>query len=69
VGAFEDYDGGPFTAGVQTLTHTITLSQDGSGFTNDATVQFADFSGNPVFPPTGLCVCCRDARPVRKWGD
>jgi hypothetical protein len=47
------FTGGPFTAGVQTLTHNITLAQDGNTFTDDATNQFADFSGNPVFPPAG----------------
>ena len=47
------FTGGPFTAGVQTLTHNITVSQDGKTFTDDATNQFADFSGNPVLPPAG----------------
>lgn len=39
------FTGGPFTAGTQKLTHTITLDNDADFFTDDATVQFFDTAG------------------------
>jgi hypothetical protein len=47
------FAGGPFTSGLQTLRHTITLAQDGATFADHATVQFADFNGNTVTPAQG----------------
>jgi hypothetical protein len=42
------FTGGPFTAGTQKLTHTITLDNDADTFTDDATVQFFDTTGAPL---------------------
>lgn len=47
------FTGGPFSAGVQTLNHTITISEDRNQFTDDATTQFADFNGTQVTPTPG----------------
>ena len=47
------FAGGPFTPGLQTLRHTITLAQDGATFTDKGTVQFADFNGRTVTPAEG----------------
>lgn len=42
------FTGGPFTAGTQKLTHSITLDADADSFTDQATVQFFDATGAPL---------------------
>lgn len=49
--AFVLFSGGPFSAGVQTITHDITLMDGGNGFADAALVQFHDVNGTPVAPP------------------
>ena len=44
--AFILFTGGPFQAGTQKLTHTITLDRDADSFTDQATVQFYNASGS-----------------------
>lgn len=46
--AFIQFTGGAFQMGTQTLTHSITLNQDGDTFTDNATVQFNDTTGAPI---------------------
>jgi hypothetical protein len=43
--AFILYSAGPFTAGTQEITHTITLSSDETKWTDKATVKFFDANG------------------------
>jgi hypothetical protein len=47
------FSGGPFTAGSQTLSHKITLSDRGNAFTDQATVQFSDVDGTPLTATPG----------------
>jgi hypothetical protein len=58
--AFIIFSGGPFTQGSQTIRHTISLTQDGNGFTDIASVQFLDVNGNPVMP-TAVATGCATA--------
>jgi hypothetical protein len=51
--ALIQFAGGPFTPGVQTLHHTITLAEDGNTFTDNATGQFSDFNNMQVTPAPG----------------
>ncbi len=48
--AFILFSGGPFAAGMQIISHTITLSRDGNSFTSVATSQFYDTADNPLGP-------------------
>ena len=47
------FAGGPFSAGAQTLTHKITLTDDGNGFTDIANIQFYDTNAAPLLPVPG----------------
>ena len=51
--AFIIFGGGLFTQGSQVLRHSITLTDGGSGFTDDASIQFYDVGGNPLLPMPG----------------
>ncbi|MGA8086205.1 MAG: hypothetical protein WCA10_02790 [Terracidiphilus sp.] len=46
--AFILFSGGPFQAGTQKITHTITLSDDGSRWSDRALVDFYDATGAPI---------------------
>ncbi len=48
--AFILFSGGPFTAGMQMISHTITLSKDGNSFDSVAASRFFDTAGNPLGP-------------------
>jgi hypothetical protein len=58
--AFIIFSGGPFTQGSQTIRHSISLTDDGNGFTDIASVQFLDVNGNPV-APTAMVPGCATA--------
>jgi hypothetical protein len=58
--AFIIFSGGPFTQGSQTISHTISLTDDGNGFTDIASVQFLDANGNLV-APTSMAPGCATA--------
>ena len=58
--AFIIFSGGPFTQGSQTIRHSISLTNDGNGFTDTASVQFLDVNGNPV-APTAVASGCATA--------
>ena len=62
--AFIMFSGGPFTQGSQTIRHSISLTQDGNGFTDIASVQFLDVNGNPV-TPTAMAPGCATATGQR----
>jgi hypothetical protein len=55
--AFVIFSGGPFTQGSQTIRHSISLTDDGTGFTDIAAVQFLDVNGHPVAPTAGAPGC------------
>jgi hypothetical protein len=44
--AFIQFTAGPFQAGTQKIQHTITLNNDGSAFTDEASVYFYDAAGS-----------------------
>ena len=46
--AFIQFTAGPFQAGTQKIQHTITLNNDGSAFTDDASVYFYDVTGTLI---------------------
>jgi hypothetical protein len=46
--AFIMFSGGPFQAGTQKITHTITLDDDGSEWSDQALVDFYDATGAPI---------------------
>ena len=46
--AFINFSGGHFQAGTQKLTHTITLTPDGTQWNDQALVDFYDVSGAPI---------------------
>jgi hypothetical protein len=46
--AFIVFSGGPFQAGTQKLTHTITLSEDANQWSDQALVDFYDATGAPI---------------------
>jgi hypothetical protein len=48
--AFILFSGGPFAAGMQMISHTITLSKDGNSFESVASSRFFDTAGNPLGP-------------------
>jgi hypothetical protein len=48
--AFILFSGGPFAAGMQIISHTITLSRDGNSFGSVATSQYYDTAANPLGP-------------------
>jgi len=48
--AFILFSGGPFAAGMQIITHAITVSKDGNSFQSVASSQFYDINGSPVGP-------------------
>ncbi len=52
--AFIVFTGGPFQAGTQKLTHTITLTDDGTQWNDQALVDFYDATGAPI---TGMHAC------------
>lgn len=52
--AFINFSGGPFQAGTQKLTHTITLSDDGTQWNDQALVDFYDATGAPI---AGMHAC------------
>ena len=58
--AFIIFSGGSFTRGSQTIRHSISLTDDGNGFTDIAAVQFVDVNGNPV-APTAMAPGCATA--------
>ena len=58
--AFIIFSGGPFTQGSQTIRHSISLTDDGNGFADSASVQFLDVNGNPV-APTAMAPGCATA--------
>jgi hypothetical protein len=43
--AFILFTAGPFTQGTQRINHSITVSDDGNQFNDEATVQFSDTHG------------------------
>ena len=54
--ALVTFSGGPFVAGSQILTHQITITDGGTGFTDAAGVQFFDTAGAPQTPPPACAV-------------
>jgi hypothetical protein len=58
--AFIIFSGGPFTQGSQTISHSISLTDDGNGFTDIASVQFLDANSDPV-APTAIAPGCATA--------
>ena len=58
--AFIVFSGGPFTQGSQTIRHSISLTDDGNGFTDIASVQFLNVNDNPV-APTAMAPGCATA--------
>jgi hypothetical protein len=53
-----------FTQGSQTIRHSITLTNDGNGFTDIASVRFLDVNGKPV-APTAISPGCATATGER----
>lgn len=51
--AFIIFGAGLFTQGSQVLRHAIRLTDNGNGFTDDASIQFYDVNGNPLLPTPG----------------
>jgi hypothetical protein len=52
--AFVVFTGGRFQAGTQKLTHTITVSDDGTQWSDHALVDFYDVTGAPI---AGMHAC------------
>ena len=57
------FSGGMFTAGFQTLTHSITLQSNGNSFIDDARVQFYDANGTALLPSPGCAVGTATRQP------
>ena len=51
--AFIIFSGGPFTQGRQTISHSISPTNGGNGFSDVASIQFYDVNGNPLLPAPG----------------
>jgi len=51
--AFIIFSAGPFTQGSQIIRHAISLTADGNGFNDTASIQFYDVNGNPLLPTPG----------------
>jgi hypothetical protein len=51
--AFVLFSAGAFAQGSQVISHSISLTNDGNGFEDLASIQFYDVNGNPLLPVPG----------------
>ena len=51
--AFVIFGGGLFTQGSQVINHSISLTNGGNGFNDEASIQFYDVNDNPLLPAPG----------------